>query len=123
MSTTHIWPDLRQNLRLVPRPGHSNSRDFVEVGTWRIGRLRPQPHFDFHPWGTPDYLPIWHRKRGSVNRDPLELARFYNSLLETPVVESRAGLARYLGVSRARVTQVLRRLKKPASRESAGSDQ
>ena len=27
------------------------------------------------------------------------------------MVENRAGLARYLGVSRARVTQVLRRLK------------
>ncbi len=39
------------------------------------------------------------------------LARFYQSLLDSGIVESRAALARHLGVSRARVTQVLRRLK------------
>jgi Mn-dependent DtxR family transcriptional regulator len=43
-------------------------------------------------------------------RDPLKLARYYQSLLDSGKFESRAALARYLGVSRARVTQVLRRL-------------
>ena len=43
-------------------------------------------------------------------RDPLKLARHYQSLLDTGKFENRAALARYLGVSRARVTQVLRRL-------------
>jgi hypothetical protein len=47
-----------------------------------------------------------------VNRDPLSLPRFYQRLLDSGVVESRAALARYLGVSRARVTQVLRRLER-----------
>jgi hypothetical protein len=43
-------------------------------------------------------------------RDPLKLARYYQSLLDSGKFESRAALARYLGVSRARVTQVLKRL-------------
>ena len=44
-------------------------------------------------------------------RDRMRLAHHYQALLESGEVESRAELARYLGVSRARVTQVLRRLK------------
>ena len=43
--------------------------------------------------------------------DPLRLARYYQSLIDTGKYESRAALARFLGVSRARVTQVLNRLK------------
>ena len=43
-------------------------------------------------------------------RDPLKTARYYQSLLDTGKFENRAALARYLGVSRARVTQVLNRL-------------
>jgi hypothetical protein len=46
-----------------------------------------------------------------VPRDPLKLVRYYQSLLDSGQFENRAALARYLGVSRARVTQVLRRLK------------
>jgi hypothetical protein len=44
------------------------------------------------------------------SRDPLKLARYYQSLLDSGKFENRAALARYLGVSRARVTQVLQRL-------------
>jgi len=44
------------------------------------------------------------------SRDPLKLARYYQSLLDSGKFENRAALSRYLGVSRARVTQVLRRL-------------
>ena len=44
-------------------------------------------------------------------RDPLKTARYYQSLLDTGKFENRAALARYLGVSRARVTQVLNRLR------------
>jgi hypothetical protein len=43
-------------------------------------------------------------------RDPLKLARHYQALLYAGRFESRAALARYLGVSRAKVTHVLRRL-------------
>jgi biotin operon repressor len=44
------------------------------------------------------------------HRGPLKLARDYQLLLDSGKFESRAALARYLGVSRARVTQVLKRL-------------
>ncbi len=45
-------------------------------------------------------------------RDPLKLVRYFQSLLDSGQFENRAALARYLGVSRARVTQVLSRLNK-----------
>jgi biotin operon repressor len=41
----------------------------------------------------------------------MKLARHYQALLGSGKFESRAALARHLGVSRARVTHVLRRLK------------
>ena len=66
---------------------------------------------EFTPWATAFQAQGSHSIRQVVNRDPLALARFYQGLLDSGVVENRAGLARYLGVSRARVTQVLRRLK------------
>ena len=37
-------------------------------------------------------------------------ARYYQSLFDSGEVKTRAEVARYLGVSRARVTQVLKRL-------------
>jgi hypothetical protein len=49
------------------------------------------------------------------SRDPLKLARYYRSLLDAGKFENRAALARYLGVSRARVTQELRRPEAPVS--------
>ena len=67
-------------------------------------------------------------ERKHVNRDPLALARFYQKLLDSQIVQTRAELSRYLGVSRARVTQVLRRLKvsthrAPRGRAEPGSNQ
>jgi hypothetical protein len=43
-------------------------------------------------------------------RDPLKLAGHSKALLDSDRFENRAALARHLGVSRARVTQVLRRI-------------
>ena len=51
------------------------------------------------------------------SRDPLNLARYYQSLLDSGQFANRAALARYLGVSRSRVTQVLRRVKPSSSRD------
>jgi hypothetical protein len=76
-----------------------------------IRRLRRGSHVEMIPWADPKVKPDPPLKKKRVNRDPLALARFYQSLLDSGVVENRAGLARYLGVSRARVTQVLRRLR------------
>lgn len=44
-------------------------------------------------------------------RDRMRLAHHYQGLLDSGEFETRAELARFLGVSRARVTQVLNRLK------------
>lgn len=55
----------------------------------------------------PRATPLEPKKPGT---DPLRLARYYQSLLDTGKFESRAASARFLGVSRARVTQVLNRL-------------
>ena len=50
------------------------------------------------------------RDAAKPKRDPLRLAHQYQALLDSGEVETRAELERYLGVSRSRVTQVLRRL-------------
>lgn len=42
----------------------------------------------------------------------MRLAHYYQSLLDSGKAKTRAELARFLGVSRARVTQVLNRLKR-----------
>jgi len=49
-------------------------------------------------------------ERAKPKRDRMRLARYYESLLDSDEISTRAELARYLGVSRARVTQVLGRL-------------
>jgi Mn-dependent DtxR family transcriptional regulator len=46
----------------------------------------------------------------------MKLARHYQALLDSGKFENRAALARHLGVSRARVTQVLNRLPVPTPR-------
>ena len=46
----------------------------------------------------------------------MRLALHYQSLLDSGEVRTRAELARYLGVSRAKVTQVLNRLKNSPDR-------
>lgn len=53
------------------------------------------------------------------SRDRMRLACYYQSLLDSGEVKTRAELARFLGVSRARVTQVLKRLKPDGSNTDA----
>ena len=64
-----------------------------------------------YPGITPEMIPEGTADGKRVKPDPLSRARYYQSLLDGGVAKNRADLARYLGVSRARVTQVLRRLK------------
>ena len=91
---------------------HCANHQFVEVGAWQISRLRRKFILEWYPWNpleTPLPIPA---PPQSVNRDPLAKARFYQSLLDSGVVPNRAALARYLGTSRANITQVLNRLKR-----------
>ena len=94
----------------APRGGLNSITGFVERGTFQVKRLHRAAVISIRPWngssGPEPQVP----PPPSEPRDPLKLARYYQSLLDTDQFENRAALARFLGVSRARVTQVLRRL-------------
>lgn len=83
---------------------------FIERGSLQFNRLHRAAVIEMFPWNgsiDPEPKPAVAPKE---HRDPLKLARHYQSLLDTGKFESRAALARHLGVSRARVTQVLKRI-------------
>jgi hypothetical protein len=96
----------------TPRGVLNSNRGFVELGAFARNTLRRLPKFEFYPWNTPPSTTS-RPKAASERPDPLRLARYYQSLLDSGKFESRAALARFLNVSRARVTQVLNRLKEP----------
>ena len=85
-----------------------------ELGSYGFKRLRRVPTIEFDAWNALEPTP----KLAPRANDPLRLARYYRSLLDSGKFETRAALARYLGVSRARVTQVLGRLKFVSVREA-----
>lgn len=95
----------------APRGVLNSNRGFVELGAYAVNRLRRSRTVKFYPWNAPPASLKKQNDSGQVRRDPLRLARYYQSLLDTGKFESRAALARFLGVSRARVTQVLNRFK------------
>ena len=82
----------------------------MELGAFAINRLRRAPIITFHAWNAPSAVRANQNGTKKPAHGPLRLARYYQSLLDTGKFESRAALARFLGVSRARVTQVLNRL-------------
>ena len=86
----------------------------MELGAYEINKLRRPSNIEFWPWTVPSSLPESKTKRAArprkPKRDRLKLAREYQEMLDSGTVASRAELARHLGVSRARVTQVLNRL-------------
>ena len=98
-----------------PQPGRHSNRGLTELGAYAVNRLGRQRSYELFPWNAVPDRPKPERKRRSPGRDPLKLARYYQSLLDSGKLESRAALARFLGVSRARVTQVLNRLKEPGN--------
>lgn len=102
------WFALR---RETPRGVLNLNRGFVELGSYALNRLRRKPLIQFYAWNAPPASERDANDPGKPGRDPLRLARYYQSLLDTGKFESRAALARFLGVSRANVTQVLNRLK------------
>jgi len=85
----------------------------------QIKRLRRSPVIAIFPWDAPFDEKPKPEPAPKERRDPLKLAGYYQSLLDSGKFESRAALARYLGVSRARVTQVLRRLESKAEQGRA----
>jgi hypothetical protein len=78
----------------------------------RLKRLRRAAGIEVISWNGSIEPEIAGPSTTKEPRDPLKLALYYQSLLDSGQFENRAGLARCLGVSRARVTQVLRRLRK-----------
>ena len=76
----------------------------------QVNRLRRAAVIALLPWNAASDAKPEPKPAPKERRDPLKLARYYRSLMDSGKFESRAALARYLGVSRARVTQVLRRL-------------
>ncbi len=64
----------------------------------------------FYPWNALPTIPETPAGGKPFRRDPLRLARYYQSLLDSGEFKTRADLARFLGVSRANVTQILKRL-------------
>jgi len=76
----------------------------------QVKRLRRAPVIAIFPWNGFSEAKPKTEPAPKQHRDPLKLAHYYQSLLDSGKFENRAALARYLGVSRARVTQVLRRL-------------
>ena len=94
-----------------PRVTQYANRGLSEVGTYATNKLRQRRHYLLYPWN-PIPARLEPKKRSAPTpRDRLDLARYYQSLLDSGKFESRAALARFLGVSRARVTQVLNRLR------------
>lgn len=86
------------------------NRGFVELGSYALNRLRRKPIIELCAWNAPSTSKKERNDPGKPVRDLRRLARYYQSLLDTGKFESRAALARFLGVSRANVTQVLNRL-------------
>src|SRR5262245_33383289 len=83
---------------------------FIERGTFQLKRLHRAAVIALHPWNGSSNIEPEDSPPPKESRDPLKLARYYQSLLDSGRFENRAALARFLGVSRARVTHVLKRL-------------
>lgn len=76
-----------------------------------VKRLRRLPQISLHPWGAGFPEKPEPKPAPKERPDGMKLAHHYQALLDTGKFENRAALARHLGFSRARVTQVLNRLK------------
>ena len=99
----------------APRVVQHSHHGFVEFGAFsRVSR----GVIALYPWNALPTIPETRPRKAVPTRDPLRLARYYQSLLDSGKFKTRADLARFLGVSRANVTQVLKRLDRDASKPS-----
>ena len=96
--------------REAPRGVQHTNRGLVELGAYATKQLRQRRSYHFYPWNTAAATPEPKVPRSSQPRDRLKLAHHYQALMDSGEFENRAALARHLGVSRTRVTQVLKRL-------------
>ncbi len=94
----------------LPGDGLYSNQGLVELGTFVVNRLRRQADVVCYPWKPISAIPLPEYKPKEPRYDRMKLALYYQSLLDSGTVKTRADLARHLGVSRARVTQVLKRL-------------
>lgn len=104
--TEGLWFGLRPE---APQFDHSSQLTFTELGLCLLTTSRKERNVHLIPWGDANTV-LKPKTKAKAKHDPMARAQFYQSLLDNEVVESRAALSRYLGVTRARVTQVLRRL-------------
>jgi hypothetical protein len=102
-------------VRKLPDPYSMRTSGLIEVGAFRINNLRRTPKVGFHCWKPVTGIPKAETAPRKPKPDRMRLPLYYQSLLDSGEVKTRAELARYLGVSRARVTQVLKRLDDCAS--------
>lgn len=67
----------------------------MELGAFAVNRLRRAPVITLTAWNSPKVAP----EPQQPKIDPLRIARYYQSLLDSGKFESRAALARFLGVT------------------------
>jgi hypothetical protein len=98
------------------------NRGLIELGSHATKQLRQRRTYEFYPWNPVAVTPEPKAPRPVPPRDRLKIARHYQALMDSEKFENRAALARFLGVSRARVTQVLDRLKSIDDESNGTSD-
>ena len=106
---TVLYFSTRSAIESSPRLSQLDSC-FIERGALSVKRLHRSPVIVLLPWGTAFSEKFELKPVPKERPDGMKLARHYQALLDSGKFESRAALARHLGVSRARVTQVLKRL-------------
>ncbi len=102
--------DIWFELPTAPRVTLYSNQGLVELGAFRTKRLRRLPHVEMFKWNSIVDQIQAESESAAPKPDRMRLALYYQSLLDCGEVSMRAELARFLGVSRARVTQVLNRL-------------
>jgi hypothetical protein len=119
------FPECRPRIGCSRFPGSPRRSQLepglIERGTFRLERLYRKGRFCSLPWNGSSNAEAGAPVTPKEPREPLKLARYYQSLLDSGQFRNRAALARSLGVSRARVTQVLNRLSVTRMREHRGA--
>jgi hypothetical protein len=82
-----------------------------EFGAWEKAGSKGSRHLSLYPWKTPQQVEV--EREGTEADLPLKeqshraRQRLMQAMLDSGFVENRAELARYFGLSRARISQIL----------------